>query len=39
MTREQKPERKRPALPSVEKVQQALGKAESIDDFFGAKRL
>ena len=27
--------RKRPALPSVEKVQQELGKAESIDDFFG----
>lgn len=35
MTREQQPERKRPALPSVEKVQQELGKAESIDDFFG----
>ena len=36
MTTEQKPERKRrPSLPSVEKVRQELGQAESIDDFFG----
>ena len=27
--------RGRAALPSVEKVQQELGRAESIDDFFG----
>ena len=30
--RERKPGR---ALPSVEKVRQELGKAETIDDFFG----
>ena len=36
MTSEPKPGRKpRPALPSVEKVRQELGQAESIDDFFG----
>ncbi len=36
MTPDQKPERKqRRALPTVEKVRQELGKAESIDDFFG----
>jgi transposase-like protein len=36
MTSDQKPERKpRPPLPSVEKVRQELGQAESIDDFFG----
>src|SRR5438132_10779126 len=36
MKREAKIERqRRAALPSVEKVQQELGRAESIDDFFG----
>jgi len=36
MTSDQKPGRKpRPMLPSVEKVRQELGQAESIDDFFG----
>lgn len=35
MTRAQEAERKWPALPSVEKVQRELGKAENIDDFFG----
>jgi len=36
MKRELKNERqRRAALPSVEKVQQELGRAESIDDFFG----
>jgi hypothetical protein len=36
MKREMKSEEPRRAtLPSVEKVQQELGRAESIDDFFG----
>ena len=36
MTTNQKPEQKRRlSLPSVEKVRQELGQAESIDDFFG----
>ncbi len=36
MSTDQKPNRRpKPPLPSVEKVRQKLGQAESIDDFFG----
>ena len=30
-----KTEKAKPAMPSVETIQQELGKAQSIDDFFG----
>ncbi len=31
--------KRRVALPSVEKVRQELGRAESIDDFFGKESI